>query len=154
MGVFNFRLAAVLRYRKRVEEEKRWEIDGLIAARAAVQKEIQGLHQRFADAAQALTGEEGQILAPLELRLYGDYARQLAQLINHREAVLEQCDENIVLKRHELIEAMRAVKSLEQLRGRLEEKFRRAQHIEEQKLADEMSQRKFANPQSRKKVPH
>jgi flagellar export protein FliJ len=151
--VFNFRLAAVLRYRKRVEEEKQWEIDGLIAARAALEREIQGLNRRLADAAKAVTGEEGQILAPLQLRLYGDYARQLTQLIKDRESVLKQCDENIALKRRELIDAMRAVKALEQLRSRLEEKFRRAQNIEEQKLADEMSQRKFADPQTRKKVP-
>jgi flagellar export protein FliJ len=125
----------------------------LIAARAAVEREIQALNRRFADAAEALTGKEGQILAPLQLRLYGDYSRQLAYMIKDRESLLKQCDENIALKRRELIDAMRAVKALEQLRSRLEEKFRRAQNIEEQKLTDEMSQRKFADPQTRKKVP-
>jgi len=153
VAVFNFRLATVLRYRKRVEEEKQWEIDGLIAARAAVEREIQALHPRLADAAEAVTGKEGEILASLELRLYADYARQLAHVIKNRESLLKQCDENIALKRRELIEVMRSVKALEQLRSRLEEKFRRAQNIQEQKLADEMSQRKFADPQTRKKVP-
>lgn len=154
MTVFNFRLATVLRYRKRIEEQKQFEVDGLIAARAEVEREIQSLHGQLADAAEALTGEQGQILAPLQLRLYGDYTRQLVRRIKNRETALKQRDEDILLKRQELIEAMRAVKALEQLRSRLQEKFRRAQNIEEQKFADEMSQRKFADPQTRKKVPY
>jgi flagellar export protein FliJ len=154
VAAFKFRLASVLCYRERTKQQKQWEIDGLIAARRLIETEIHALDQQLAHAAEAVTGEEGQILTALQLRLYGDYAQQMAQRIKDRERALEKCEENIALKRQELIEAMRAVKALEQLRTRLEKKFRREQNIEEQKSADEISQRKFADPETRKKIPH
>jgi flagellar export protein FliJ len=154
VAVFNFRLAPVLRYRKRIEEQKQWEIDALIAARALIEREIQALNQQLAETAEAVAGEKGQIFTALQLRTYGDYAQQLAQRIKRRETALKQCDEDIVLKRQELIEAMRAVKALEQLHKRFEERFRREQSIAEQKFADEISQRKFAAQRTRKKVPY
>ena len=154
MATFKFRLASVLRYRKRIKQEKQWEIDGLIAARMLIETEIHALDQQLAHAAEAVTGEAGQVFTALQLRLYGDYAQQLAKRIKDRVGALQECEETIVLKRQELVEAMRAVKALEQLHTRLEAKFRREQNIQEQKSADEISQRKFTDPETRKKVPH
>jgi flagellar export protein FliJ len=154
VAVFKFRLASVLRYRERIKQQKQWEIDGLIAALRLIEEEIHNLDKQLAHAAEAVTGEAGQLFTALQLRLYGDYAQQVAKRIKEREGALKQCEEKIVLKRRELIEAMRAVKALEQLRTRLEGKFRREQNIEEQKAADEISQRKFADPETRKKIPY
>jgi flagellar export protein FliJ len=154
VAAFKFRLASVLHYRERIKQQKQWEIDGLIAARRLVETEIHALNQQLELAAQAVTGEEGQIFTALQLQLYGDYVQQLAKRIRNRETALKKCEESIVLKRQELIEAMRAVKALEQLRTRLENKFRREENVQEQKFADELSQRKFADPETRKKVPY
>ena len=153
MAAFKFRLASVLVYRERVKQQKQSEIDGLIAARRLIEAEISALDQQLTYAARAVTGEEGQIFTALQLRLYGDYAQQVAQRIKDRERALKKCEADIVSKRRELIEAMRAVKALEQLRARLEERFRREQNIEEQKFADEISQRKFADLEAWKKIP-
>jgi flagellar export protein FliJ len=154
VAVFKFRLASVLRYRERVKQEKQWEIDDLIAARRLIEEEIHRLNEQLVCAAEAVTGKEGQIFTALQLRLYGDHAHWVAQRIRDREGAMRKCEENLALKRQELIDAMRAVKALEQLCNRLEEKFRRDQNIEEQKFADEISQRKFAHLGTRKKIPY
>ncbi len=153
MAVFTFRLAPVLRYRERVKQEKQWEIDALIAARRRVEEEIDVLDANLTSAAEKVALEEGQVGSPRELQLHGDYAQRITERIRERQEALKRCDSEILLKRQELIEAMRAVKALEQLRTRFEERFRRERDQEEQKFADEVSRRKFADPQARKKIP-
>jgi flagellar export protein FliJ len=153
VAIFKFRLASVLLYRERVKQEKQWEIDGLIAARRRIEEEIDALDDSLLSAADAIAGKEGQIISARQLQLYGSYAHQVAERIRERQGALKKCEENIVLKRQELIEAMRAVKALEQLRARFEERFRRERNMEEQKFADEISRRKFVDPEAWKKIP-
>lgn len=153
MTAFKFRLASVLRFRERVKQEKRWELDALIAAQRRMEDEIHTLEHELLRAGEALVGREGQVVAGRELRLHGDYAHRVAQRIREKRAALEKFQEELAAKRLEVVEAMRAVKVLEQLRERLEVKFRREQNIEEQKFTDEIGQRKFADPETRKKMP-
>jgi flagellar export protein FliJ len=153
VAIFKFRLASVLLYRERVKQEKQWEIDGLIAARRRIEEEINALDDSLLSAADAIAGKEGQIVFAQQLQLYASYAHRVTQRIRDRQGALKKLEENIVLKRQELIEAMRAVKALEQLRARFEERFRRERNMEEQKFADEISRRKFADPEAWKKIP-
>jgi flagellar export protein FliJ len=67
----------------------------------------------------------------------------LTRRIAIKRAELGPIDIAIAAKREELVEALRSVKSLEQLRQRWAEKFRREQDAQEQKQADEVGQRKF-----------
>ena len=153
MAVFTFRLASVLRYRERVKQERQWEIDALIGARRRIKEEIEALDASLLSAADAMAGKEGQIISARELQLYGNYAHQVTEKMRERQEALKECEESIVLKRQDLIEAMRAVKALEQLRARVEERFRRERNREEQKFADEISRRKFVDPEAWKKIP-
>ena len=88
-----------------------------------------------------------------ELRLQADYAGSLERRIRNQRVVLAKFDEKIVAKREELVEAMRSVKTLEQLRKRRAEKFRQEEDIEQQKFDDEIAQRKYTDPDKRKKLP-
>ncbi len=153
MAVFKFRLASVLRYRERVKQEKQWEIDALIGVRRRIEEEIQALDTSLLEAADAMAGKVGQIVSARELQLYGNYAHQVTEKIREKQKALNQCDETIASKRQELIEAMRAVKVLEQLRTRVEERFRRERNREEQKFVDEISRQKFTDPEARKEFP-
>lgn len=153
MAVFTFRLASVLRHRERVKQERQWEIDALIGARRCIEEEIEALDASLLSAADAMAGKEGQIISARELQLYGNYAHQVTDKIQERQEALKKCEENIALKRQDLIEAMRAVKALEQLRARAEERFRRERNREEQKFADEIGRRKFTDPEAWKKIP-
>jgi flagellar export protein FliJ len=67
---------------------------------------------------------------------------------------LAKLNDRIDEKREELVEAMRAFKSLEQLRQRHEQRFWRAENTAQQRFNDEMAQRKYVQPANRKKIPN
>lgn len=154
MATFKFRLAPVLRYRERIKEEKQWELRALNEARRKMEEEICLLEQDLRDSEEAVVGEEGRIYSVNELRLYGDHVSRLCGCIREKHRVLEAFDQKLDEKRGELVEALRAVKTLEQLFKRLQAKFHREQEIEERKVADETSQRRFTySVGGRQKLP-
>ena|GEM_PF-1142403 len=153
MAVFKFRLAPVLRYRERLKEEKEWEQRALLETRRRVDEEIRALERERLSADEGLMPREGQIFSAVELRLHADYARRTTERIKERRAARAKVSEEIAQIRHELLEAQRAVKSLEQLRHRYATKFQREQNSAEQKFNDEIGLRGFAGPKSGKKNP-
>ncbi|MBI2364696.1 MAG: flagellar export protein FliJ [Deltaproteobacteria bacterium] len=153
MALFKFRLAPVLRYRERRKEEKESELRALLETRRRVDEEIRALERQWLSADESLARHEGQIFSAVELRLHSDYARQTAERIKMRQAALAKVLEKIAEKRGELLEARRAVKSLEQLHHRSATKFQREQNSAEQKFSDEIGLRQFAGSKSGKKIP-
>jgi flagellar protein FliJ len=151
--IFQFRLASVLRFRERIKEEKQWELQTLVAERQRMAEEIERLEQEWIRMGDAIAARAGNIFSGVELRLYSDYSGLLVRRIEETRDALEKFEAKLVAKRQELIEAARDVKTLEQLRARLERNFRRVQNASEQKAADEIGQRKFTGPDARKKVP-
>jgi flagellar export protein FliJ len=149
---FEFRLDCVLRLRKHIKDQKRWELRALYNTRRGMVAEIDALERELAG--QSFNIAEGQIYTALELRLCAEHSQSLGKQIRAKRAALAVVNEKLAAKRAELMEATRAVKSLEQLRVRHEERYRRAQNIAEQRFADEIAQRKFAQPQNRKKIPN
>ena len=153
MAAFNFRLASVLRFRERIKEEKQWELSALNATRQQMEEQIRALEQEALNVETAMARQQGQLFLATELRLQADYAGSLERRIRNQRVVLAKFDEKIVAKREELVEAMRSVKTLEQLRKRRAEKFRQEEDIEQQKFDDEIAQRKYTDPDKRKKLP-
>lgn len=149
--MFKFRLASVLRLREHIKEQKHWELRELHETRRQMMAEIDALESELA--AESADPKQGQIFTAIELRLRADHGQSLAKRIKTTRAELAVLEEKLSEKRAELIEAMRAVKSLEQLRERHEARYRRQQHASEQRFADEIAQRKFAQPRARKKIP-
>ncbi len=143
MTTFKFRLAPVLRHRERIKEEKQWEVRALNEARLKMEQEIGRFERELHETEKLLMGQEGCTYSVKELRLCTDHVSWLAKWIREKRKALAVFDQKLREKRAELVEALRAVKILEQLRKRLEEKFHREQEIEERKLADEISQRRF-----------
>lgn len=144
MPVFEFRLAPVLRLRERVQEEKEAELRALNLERAQRESEIAALTAELDRLSTDLGTQIGLIISPIELKLQGEYAQLLSATIERREQALKVLAEQAARKRQELTEAMRDVKSLEILRQRLAEQFRREQNAAEQKFLDELGQRNFA----------
>jgi len=153
MAKFHFRLASVMRFRERIKQEKQWELSLLNETRRALEQEINGLEQESRRAEASMVAEEGTICSAMELRLRGDYARVLVRRIRERRDSLDAFDRKLVVKRDELVESMRAVKILEQLRARLEEKFRHELDIADQKFRDEIGLRKFIGPDEGQNLP-
>jgi flagellar export protein FliJ len=144
LPVFEFRLAPVLRLRERVQEEKEAELRALNLERAQRESEIAALTAELDRLSTDLGTQIGLIISPIELKLQGEYAQLLSATIERREQALKVLAEQAARKRQELTEAMRDVKSLEILRQRLAEQFRREQNAAEQKFLDELGQRNFA----------
>jgi flagellar export protein FliJ len=152
MARFKFRLDSVLRLREHIKDQKQWELRTLYETRRDRVAEIDALEKELAGG--NLTVTEGQIFTALELRLRAEHGQSLAKQIKAKRVALAVFDAKLAEKRAGLVEAMRAVKSLEQLRLRHEERYRREQNIVEQRFSDEIAQRKFAQPRDRKKIPN
>ena len=153
MAIFQFRLAAVLRLRARVKDEKQWELRGLNETRNRVVAEIDALEQQLRASEEALGGTSDQLLSAIDLQLHAEYALRIDKRIKERVAALDILDQRIVDKRGELVEAMRGLKALERLREHQERRFRIEQDAVEQKFGDEVAQRKFVGVGQRKKFP-
>jgi flagellar export protein FliJ len=150
---FRFRLASVLRFRERIKQEKEWELALLNETRRKLEGELYDLEHQLVQAEAATVGEEGGIYSALDLQLRGDYARLLVRRVDKKRAALAAVDKELAGKREELVEMMRGVKMLEQLRRRLEEKFRNELNIADQKFRDETGLRKFAELDNGQKLP-
>lgn len=151
MAVFNFRLAAVLRLRGRIRDQKHWELSALHETRRQMVAEIDALESELAEGSTAAA--DGQIFTAIELRLCAEYGQSLLKRIKAKRSTLAEFDDKVAEKRAEVVETMRAVKSLEQLRQRHEERYWRSQDAADQRFADEIAQRSFAQFKSRKKNP-
>jgi len=150
MAAFKFRLEAVLRLRQRAKDEREWELHALNQARHTLEAEIAALEQELRTMDEVLGAGVGEILSVIDLKLASQYTQRIDQSIKTKAAALTKLDAAIAGKRGELVEAQRGVKSLERLRERQTEKFRREQDGAEQKFTDEVAQRKFVVGPSRK----
>lgn len=153
MAAFKFRLAAVLRLRGRVKEEKQWELGALQQAKHRLLAEIDALETELHGLGAAPAGAAMAPVSAIELLLASDYALALERRIKEKIAAGAALDKKIDDKKLELVEALRGVKSLERLREHQADKFRREQDAVEQKFTDEVAQRKFVTGGSRHKLP-
>jgi len=154
MAAFRFRLGSVLRYRERKREDRRVELRAIEQAKNHLIAEIDGLERSFAEQRREMEGQEGKVLPIAELRLGADFSQRLLERIRERRAALAAVEQRAAAKREELLQADREVKSLEQLRGKLKERHRVEEDREEQKLIDEMGQRRHLGGERGKKLPH
>lgn len=153
MVPFKFRLAAVLRFRERLLEATQGELQHLNAARRQLEDEINDLEAAAARWDEAMHQFSGQIFSVTDLRVASEHGEALRQRVEEKRARVPMLEVEIAAKLEELVEARRQVKSLEQLRQRREAKHRKELALEQQKFADETSQRKFTVPEMRKKLP-
>jgi flagellar export protein FliJ len=144
VAAFRFRLVSVLRYRSRILEERRSELLSLEKAKNHLINEIQRQEQLIAQHTYTLENQRGQILTALEVRLQGDFSHNLSFRINEQYKLLGLLQQRIDEKREEVLQANKDVKSLDQLRTRLWERYQYQANAEELKLLDEMGQKQFS----------
>ncbi len=154
MAVFRFRLNSVLRYRERKREDKRLELRTLEQAKENLLSEIERLERSLARQREEMDGQRGKFVAVAEMRLAADFVQRVTDRIRERRSVLAIVEQRAAEKRAELLEANRDVKSLEQLRERRRERHRVEEAREEQKLTDEVGQRKVFSGGKGKNFPH
>lgn len=145
MATFHFRLAAVLRYRTRLREERQSEYQTLAKAKQLLMDDIHRQEQLLEQQAQELENQRDSILSALEVRLQGDFSHHLSHRIHEHYKLLALLQGQLDEKREAVIQADKDVKSLEQLRMRLWERHRYHESTEELKQIDEIGQRKFTD---------
>lgn len=133
----------MLRLRERTQEEKESALRAVNLELANRESEIAALVAELDRLDADLGAQTGLIISPIELKLRDEYAQLLIANIERKQRDLAALVEAAARKHQELTEAMRDVKSLEILRDRLAEKFRREQNLAEQKFLDELGQRRF-----------
>jgi flagellar FliJ protein len=153
MALFRFRLNSVLRYRERKREDKRLELRALEQAKENIVAEIDRLEQSLARQRKEMDEQRGKFVAVAELRLAADFVQRTTDRVRERRGVLALVEQRAAEKREDLLEANRDVKSLEQLRERRRERHRLEEAREEQKLTDEVGQRKVFSGDKRKNFP-
>ena len=143
MPRFHFRLAPVLRFREQVKRQKQSELAQLNRRQFELQSEIESL-ERDCDS-EVFTSDEGTetVWSAEEIRVHADYVASLLLRLKYKRAALAELENRVAQKRQEVVEAVRAVKALEQLRARAAEKFWHDLQITEQKATDEIGLRKF-----------
>jgi flagellar export protein FliJ len=140
---FRFRLASVLRFRDHVKRQKQSELALLNEKSAELRAEIESLEHECDNTVEFSQNGTDSILPAEEFRIRADYVSSLLLRLMEKRALLAELEKQLRAKREEVIEAMRAVKTLEQLRTRLAEKFWRDLQVAEQKHNDEIGLRKF-----------
>lgn len=134
----------MLRLRERTKEEKETELRALNLERARRESALSALVAELDQLGSDLNAQTGLTLAPMDLKLWDEYQQLLIASIERKRRELAALNQQAERKRQELTEAMREVKSLEILRHRLAEQFRRAQNLAEQKFLDELGQARRA----------
>lgn len=142
LATFKFRLAAVLRLRERIQEEKELELRALNLEYGRRVGEIVKLEAQLDAVGADASDEPEKIISPIELQLQDQYAQRLSRLIEQRRRELVALEEPRRIKQQELADAARDVKSLDLLRQRAAEKFRAEENRAEQKFLDEIGQRR------------
>ncbi len=143
MSTFRFRLTPVLRYREHLREARRWELRALAEERERLTSEIRQREQLLTRQTREMEEQRGRIITIGDLQLQGDIAQRLLQSIEEKRRLLAVVQKTLEEKRGEVIQADREVKSLEQLRSRLWERHRQWEGRDEQKLIDEVGQRRY-----------
>ena len=141
MAVFRFRLESVLRYRDRLRRERQWELHALEERRDHLASEINRLEQLIVQQAEEIGEQRGKVLSVADISTRGKFSRWLDQSIHEQRELLATVLKSFEEKRDDVILADRDVKTIEQLRHRLQEKHRTQEMREEQKLLDEVGQR-------------
>ncbi len=142
MAVFRFRLESVLRYRDRLRRERQWELHALEERRDHLASEINRLEQLIVQQAEEIGEQRGKVLSVADISTRGKFSRWLDQSLHEQRELLATVLKSFEEKRDDVIRADRDVKTIEQLRHRLQEKHRTQEMREEQKFLDEVGQRR------------
>lgn len=143
MAAFRFRLASVLRYRQRLREERQADLATVETVRARLVAEIETLQQVVERPSAAMATHVGQTVSGRELKRAGEEAVHALSILADRRGKLDQIEQLRAAKHTALIEADRAVKSLEHLRERAARAHRRDEQTRERRHLDEVGQGQY-----------
>ncbi len=140
MGRFRFSLERLLRLRTQQVHQAQSILQSLTASRLALEARLEQLRHEH-ETAQTQAAQPGTVLAQHfhDLWAYAQHLQQQLERQHHEHARLRQLE---AAQQHHVREALKAKDVLERLREHRWEAFRRAEASQEQRLLDEVSQRR------------
>jgi flagellar FliJ protein len=139
MKQFRFRFQRVLEMRRHVENVKKDELAALMAQRLEDERKLFAVQGELLDRQRQLAGRAEAHEMLRDLAAIARYFRKLADDIKCFVQHLARWDEQIEVKRVELVEAKRDVKVLEKLEETDRRGYDKAVADWEQKLIDEVA---------------
>lgn len=145
--MFTFSLQTVLAVRERLEKIKYKEFSNLLFEQQKLDMEVQSRKAQIDNASLKLDEVRRKGVTAAPLQLYTQFRQRLSSeidLIGEQSREQEQALEE---KRKELVEARRAHRAIEILRGRELERYERAQTRRERANMDEIAANFFLHQQ-------
>jgi flagellar FliJ protein len=149
MARFIFRLQSVLDLREKLEDQKELEYAQALRQVEEERAKERALQKQKADClgnlAARLGGEgEASPIDPHEVARYNDFIDVLKERITAQQKAVHAAEQFAEVKRKELVEAMRARKTIEKLRENALEEYTEEEKRGEQKQVDEVVSYKYS----------
>lgn len=147
MKKFQFSLDSVLSYKQQVLEGIQNEYAALTAKVRRQEERVQAARQRYADLNQEFREKEASGMTIAEALRYENGLRFLEQEIQREEKLLEEFRKQAEAKRQELVAARQDTATIEKLKEKKLEDYRKGVQKSEEQFIDELvsAQRAAAN---------
>ena len=141
--MFVFKLQSVLDYRKRIEEKILGEFSGIKRELQEEKLLLRNLMMERESLIDELRNMENKSMQADDIALYVSYVEQMRENEQKQKQVVAQVEEQLEIKKKELLAAVTQVKVMERLKERHTEEYETAARAFEQKTSDEMSVLKY-----------
>lgn len=141
MPRYQSKLDAVLKLRKRREEEVQQEFIEMKHDRDTAEDQLHRLHREFETALKDLAEQQAKGIAPCELDLYYHLIKQQYDRLEERRKALQRLADQCERKRQDLLEATREKKVVEKIEEKRKKIYLKDLEIKERNLLDELAGR-------------
>lgn len=143
--MYNFRLEAVLKHRKSIEEALQKELSLLVRILEEERKKLKEFENTRNRFSKELKDKQVKSVTISETLLYVRYIEQVSKCLDSQKEKILNTEKDIDQKREDLCEAMKNRKALERLRERGFETYKYAMMKKEQSFINDMAAARFKN---------
>jgi len=144
MKRFQFRLQALLKYKKHLEEMARQEMAKAISRVNACEERIQTLGKERRDVAHSLEQQVEKGMGSGEFKRYHEFIGVMDQMLVSQKKTKQRLEKELVEKRSMLAKRTIDKRAMERLREKRADEYTREMLKEEQKALDEVASLKRA----------
>lgn len=143
--MFKFKLASVLSLKEKMEDSKKRELGVAIMQADQVRNEKEELELYKITCINEAKNENMGTVNVQYLKAFHCYSKRLNEEIEKKTEALVQAEQNVVIKRNELLEAVKERKILDNLKAIEQEAFIEEEKREEQRILDDIVTYKYGN---------
>ena len=146
--MYHFSLEPVLRHRKLIEEELQKETATTKRRLLSEQEKLLDLERAKNQCLRELQERQVEGIRALDISLYSDFIGQMTIQIGTQQKKISDIERNLAKKRNKLVQAMKARKTVEQIKKNRLSAYEKAVRLNEQKWIDEVALTGFGKADS------